>query len=65
MIFQYFRGNESAAMLYPRYQKLAMLGLGSSIGTPPEGIIAEALVVGSFDELEEVADKVSEFELID
>lgn len=38
--------------------KLSMLGLGSSVGTPPEGITAEAIVVGSFDELKLNGDKV-------
>ena len=35
-----------------------MLGLGNSIGTPPEGIEAEVLVVRSFEELETAADRV-------
>lgn len=33
------RGEESAVMLEPRIHKMAILGLGSSIGTPPEGMI--------------------------
>jgi hypothetical protein len=47
----YFRGNEEVTLLQPRVTKMAMLGLGSSIGTQPEGITAEAVVVESFDEL--------------
>ncbi|KAM9852152.1 carboxypeptidase Q-like [Aulostomus maculatus] len=52
------RGKESAEMITPRPKKLAMLGLGSSIGTPPEGIEAEVLVVESFQELKDRASKV-------
>src|SRR5262245_10696316 len=52
------RGQESIEMTSPRRRPLVMLGLGNSIGTPPDGIEAEVIVVGSFQELESAADRV-------
>ena len=49
------RGGESLKLVSPRLQELPMLGLGGSIGTPPEGVTAEVLVVSSFDDLEDRA----------
>jgi len=45
------RGAESAALVLPHPQALAMAGLGGSVGTAPAGLEAEAIVVGSFEEL--------------
>jgi carboxypeptidase Q len=55
MVPRWVRGNEWLKMTGPRDTNLRMLGLGRSIGTPPEGIEAPILVVGSFDELAERA----------
>ena len=46
------RGSESLVLVSPGPQALVMLGLGDSIGTPPEGVTAELLVVRSFHDLE-------------
>lgn len=46
------RGAESLEIVAPRRHALVMLGLGNSIGTPPDGIEADLHVVGSFAELQ-------------
>ncbi|XP_061706561.1 carboxypeptidase Q-like isoform X1 [Cydia pomonella] len=61
------RGEENITMLEPRVKNIALLGLGRSVSTPPEGITAEVIVFNDFDELEnatndEVAGKIVLFD---
>jgi len=56
MVPHWVRGEESLEMLTPASQKLTMLGLGNSIGTPAEGITAEAVVVRNFGELDKLGE---------
>jgi carboxypeptidase Q len=53
---KWIRGNESAALVAPRYQNMPILSLGGSVGTGdmPGGCLeADVYVVRSFQELEE------------
>ena len=51
MVPRWVRGSESAEIIEPTRQPVAMLGLGGSIGTGPQGIEADVLPVTSFDDL--------------
>lgn len=59
LVPHWVRGEESLEMILPWPRELPMLGLGGSVATPPGGIRAEVLVVGSFDELAERADEAA------
>jgi carboxypeptidase Q len=58
MVPHWVRGEESLEMLAPVPRKLQMLGLGNSVGTPADGITAEAVVVRSFEELDRLGEQV-------
>lgn len=44
------RGFETAELIQPYRQRLPILGLGTSVGTPRGGIIGQVIAVKSFDE---------------
>lgn len=58
MVPHWVRGEESLELIAPAAVKLSMLGLGNSIGTPAEGINAEAVVVRNFEELDALGERV-------
>jgi carboxypeptidase Q len=58
MVPHWVRGEESLDMLTPVPSHLQVLGLGNSIGTPAEGISAEAVVVRDFAELDRLGEQV-------
>ncbi len=58
LVPHWVRGNEYCEMIAPRREKLRFVGLGRSVGTPPEGIVAEVVVVKSFKELAKRAKEI-------
>ena len=59
MVPHWVRGEESARIVAPVEFELALLALGSSVGTPEGGITAEVIEVESLEELNERADEVA------
>jgi carboxypeptidase Q len=51
MVPKWVRGEERLDLVQPIGQRLPMLGLGNSVGTPASGLEADVLVVSSFDDL--------------
>ncbi|XP_031638538.1 carboxypeptidase Q-like [Contarinia nasturtii] len=48
------RGYESCRMVSPRQAKIAITGFGSSVGTLGDGLIADVVVVESFEEFDKL-----------
>ena len=57
-VTHWLRNTESARLVEPRDYVIAISSLGSSVGTPEEGILAYAIVVRSFDELKLRSDEI-------
>jgi carboxypeptidase Q len=51
MVPRWVRGAEHAEFVSAPQQALTILGLGGSVGTPPDGVEGDVLVVNSFAEL--------------
>ena len=51
MVPHWIRGDESLDIVEPFPNRVLILGLGGSIGTRPEGVTGEVMIVKSFDEL--------------
>jgi carboxypeptidase Q len=58
MVPKWVRGRESLMLVEPVPQPLVMLGLGNSVGTGPEGITADVIVLKNFDDLDKRAGDV-------
>ncbi|MBI4508007.1 MAG: hypothetical protein HY698_00125, partial [Deltaproteobacteria bacterium] len=57
MVPNWVRGEESAEIVLPIQRGLRVLGLGGTVGTAKKGIVAEIVVVSTFEELEALGDK--------
>ena len=51
LVPRWIRGRERAEIVDPPRHEVAILGLGGTVATPPDGIEAEVLPVTSFDDL--------------
>jgi carboxypeptidase Q len=51
MVPKWVRGHESLDLVEPVRQPLVLLGLGNSVGTPPQGLEADVVVVKNYDDL--------------
>ncbi len=60
MVPKWVRGRESLTLIEPISQPLPMLGLGNSVGTSMNGVIADVIVIGSFEELDAKAAQVKD-----
>ena len=58
MVPKWVRGRESATMVAPVQRPLAMMGLGLSVGTPPQGITAPVVIARDEEEFEALGDDI-------
>lgn len=58
MVPHWVRGAESATLIEPVERRLNMLGLGNSVGTGPDGLTADVVVVRDYDELDRIGEAV-------
>lgn len=59
-VTHWIRGQEWAKLLLPREYPMAILGLGHSVGTGNTSLVADAVVMRSFDELDQRSDEVQD-----
>jgi carboxypeptidase Q len=59
MVLKWVRGDEFAMMTSPRLLPIAMLGLGGSVATPSDGLIAPVIVVADEKELEAIGNRAA------
>lgn len=58
LVPHWVRGEESGEIISPAHHKLSLMALGSSVGTPAEGITAEVVEVTSYEELDKLGEAV-------
>jgi len=58
MVPHWVRGEERASLVSHNGQKIVLTALGGSVATPKDGITAEVVEVGSYDELKQLGTKV-------